>query len=66
MNVNESAIDSANDSIHAPNRLSTNDAKCCTEARCTTLERDHQAALIGLLLDRTGETHGLRRVGPSI
>ena len=64
--MNESAIDGTNDSIHAPNRLPTNDAKCCTETRCPTLECDHQAALIGLLLDRTGEAHGLRRVGPSI
>jgi hypothetical protein len=64
--VNESAIDGTNDGINAPDWHPTNDSKCCTETWCTALECDHQAALVGLLLNRTRETHGLRRVGPSI
>lgn len=64
--MNQSAVDGANHRIHATNRLAANDSKCGTEPRRLPLEGDHQTALVGLLLDRPGEAHGLSRVGPSI
>lgn len=50
--MNERAVDGANYRIYTTNRLAANDTKRSTEPWCLTLESDHQAALMGLLLDR--------------
>jgi len=52
MNVNQCAVDGANYRIYTTNRLAANDTKRSTEPWCLTLESDHQAALMGLFLDR--------------